>query len=35
MQRQYVDAMQALTDARRQAWKHRMELERLTGSSLK
>lgn len=35
MQRGYLDAMDALIESRRQAWKHRMELERLTGAPLK
>ena len=35
MQRQYLDAMQALIQTRRNAWKHRMALERLTGAPIK
>lgn len=35
MQRQYLEAMSALIETRRNAWKHRMELERLTGAPLK
>jgi len=34
MQRGYLDALSALIESRRHAWEHRMELERLTGSSL-
>ncbi len=32
MQRGYLDALDALIESRRNAWKHRMEIERLTGS---
>jgi cobalt-zinc-cadmium efflux system outer membrane protein len=35
MQRQYLEAMSALIETRRNAWKHRMEIERLTGAPLK
>jgi len=35
MQRQYLEAMSALIETRRNAWKHRMEIERLTGAQLK
>jgi outer membrane protein, heavy metal efflux system len=34
MQRGYLEALTALIDTRRQAWLHRMELERLIGGSL-
>lgn len=34
MQRGYLDAMDALIEGRRNAWKHRMEVERLTGTPL-
>ena len=34
MQRGYLDAMDSLIESRRNAWKHRMEIERLTGTSL-
>jgi outer membrane protein, heavy metal efflux system len=34
MQRGYLEALDALIETRRNAWKHRMELERLTGKSL-
>lgn len=34
MQRGYLEALDSLIETRRQAWKHRMELERLTGKSL-
>jgi hypothetical protein len=32
MQRGYLDALDALIESRRNAWKHRMEIERLTGA---
>ncbi|SKA97170.1 outer membrane protein, cobalt-zinc-cadmium efflux system [Prosthecobacter debontii] len=35
MQRGYLEAMDALIESRRSAWKHRMELERLIGSPMK
>jgi cobalt-zinc-cadmium efflux system outer membrane protein len=34
MQRGYLDAMDSLIESRRNAWKHRMEIERLTGGTL-
>jgi cobalt-zinc-cadmium efflux system outer membrane protein len=34
MQRGYLDAMDSLIESRRNAWKHRMEIERLTGTAL-
>jgi len=34
MQRGYLDAMDSLIESQRNAWKHRMELERLTGAPL-
>ncbi|MCW0217240.1 MAG: TolC family protein [Prosthecobacter sp.] len=34
MQRGYLDAMDALIESRRNAWKQRMEVERLTGASM-
>jgi len=34
MQRSYLGALDALIESRRNAWKHRMELERLTGATL-
>jgi hypothetical protein len=34
MQRGYLDAMDSLIESRRNAWKHRMEIERLTGNAL-
>lgn len=34
MQRGYLDAMDSLIESRRNAWKHRMEIERLTGMPL-
>ena len=34
MQRGYLAAMDALIQGRQNAWKHRMELERLTGAAL-
>ena len=34
MQRGYLDAMDSLIESRRNAWKHRMEIERLTGGPL-
>lgn len=34
MQRGYLDAMDSLIESRRNAWKHRMEIERLTGTPL-
>lgn len=34
MQRGYLDALDALIETRRNAWKHLMELEKLTGSRL-
>ena len=34
MQRGYLDAMDALIQGRQNAWKHRMELERLIGTTL-
>lgn len=34
MQRGYLDAMNSLIESRRNAWKHRMEIERLTGTAL-
>ncbi len=34
MQRGYLDAIDALIESRRNAWKHRMEIERLTGTAL-
>jgi cobalt-zinc-cadmium efflux system outer membrane protein len=33
MQRGYLDALDALVESRRNAWKHRMEIERLIGAS--
>ena len=35
MQRQYLEAISALTETRRNAWKHRMAIERLTGTEMK
>lgn len=35
MQRGYLEAIDALIESRRSAWKHRMELERLIGAALK
>jgi hypothetical protein len=32
MQRGYLDALDALIESRRNAWKHRMEIERLIGA---
>jgi cobalt-zinc-cadmium efflux system outer membrane protein len=34
MQRGYLDAMDSLIESRRNAWKHRMEIEHLTGTAL-
>ena len=34
MQRGYLDAMDSLIESRRNAWKHSMEIERLTGGTL-
>lgn len=34
MQRGYLEALDALVQTRRNAWQHRMELERLTGTNL-
>lgn len=34
MQRGYLDAMNSLIESRRNAWKHRMAIERLTGTAL-
>ena len=34
MQRGYLEALDALVQTRRNAWQHRMEIERLTGTSL-
>ena len=34
MQRGYLDAMNSLIESRRNAWKHRMAIERLTGTPL-
>ena len=34
MQRGYLDAIDALIETRRNAWRHQMEIERLTGSRL-
>lgn len=34
MQRGYLDAIDSLIESRRNAWKHRMEIERLTGTAL-
>lgn len=34
MQRGYLEAMDSLIESRRNAWKHRMALERLTGTAL-
>ncbi|MCA1962320.1 MAG: TolC family protein [Prosthecobacter sp.] len=34
MQRGYLDAIDSLIESRRNAWKHRMAIERLTGSAL-
>lgn len=34
MQRGYLDAMDSLIESRRNAWRHRMEIERLTGQSM-
>lgn len=34
MQRGYLDALDTLIETRRQAWSHRMQIERLTGAAM-